>query len=83
MKKLYLVYGDTWFGCYGSEINIFGVFTSKEMAEKVKKQKEDEYFENDQKSKFTELDDRSEVAFYIKEICVNTICNEYLGGYVE
>lgn len=76
-EKLYLVYGDTWFGCYGSEINIFGVFTSKEMAEKVKKQKEDEYFENDQKSKFTE------VAFYIKEICVNTICNEYLGGYIE
>ena len=53
------------------------------MAEKVKIQKEDEYFENNQKSKFTELDDRSEVAFYIKEICVNTICNEYLGGYIE
>lgn len=26
MKKLYLVYGNTWFGGYGEEINIFGVF---------------------------------------------------------
>ena len=26
MKKLYLVYGNTWFGAYGEEIHIFGVF---------------------------------------------------------
>lgn len=53
------------------------------MAEKVKKQKEDEYFENDQKSRFSELDDRSEADFYIKELCMDTDCDEYLGGYVE
>lgn len=41
MKKLYLVYGNTWFGGYGEEIHIFGVFSSRKMAEKVKKQAED------------------------------------------
>ena len=34
MKKLYLVYGNTWFGGYGEEIHIFGVFSSRKMAEK-------------------------------------------------
>lgn len=78
-----MVYGDTWFGRYSSEINIFRVFTSREMAEKVKIQKEDEYFESEQKTSFLNLVDRSEVKFYVKEICIDTICNEYLGGYVE
>ena len=36
--KVYLVYGDAYFEQYGSEFHLFGVFTSKEMAEKVKKQ---------------------------------------------
>lgn len=83
MKKLYLVYGDTWFGGYGVEIHIFGVFSSRKMAEKVKKQAEDEYFEQDQQSRFTELNDRSEVEFYIVEIPEDTRIDEILGGYIE
>ena len=42
MKNMYLVYGNTWFGSYGEEIHIFGIFSSHEMAEKVKKQAENE-----------------------------------------
>lgn len=83
MKKLYLVYRDTWFGGYGEEIHIFGVFSSRKMAEKVKKQAEDEYFEQDQQSRFTELNDRSEVEFYIVEIPEDTRIDEELGGYIE
>ena len=83
MKKLYLVYGNTWFGGYGEEIHNFGVFSSRKMAEKVKKQAEDEYFEQDQQSRFTELNDRSEVEFYIVEIPEDTRIDEILGGYCE
>lgn len=83
MKKLYLVYGNTCFGGYGEEIHIFGVFSSRKMAEKVKKQAEDEYFEQDQQSRFTELNDRSEVEFYIVEIPEDTRIDEKLGGYIE
>ena len=83
MKKLYLVYGNTRFGGYGEEIHIFGVFSSRKMAEKVKKQAEDEYFEQDQQSRFTELNDRSEVEFYIVEIPEDTRIDEKLGGYIE
>lgn len=83
MKKLYLVYENTWFGGYGEEIHIFGVFSSRKMAEKVKKQAEDEYFEQDQQSRFTELNDRSEVEFYIVEIPEDTRIDEKLGGYIE
>lgn len=63
--------------------HIFGVFSSRKMAEKVKKQAEDEYFEQDQQSRFTELNDRSEVEFYIVEIPEDTRIDEKLGGYIE
>lgn len=83
MIKLYLVYGNTWFGGYGEEIHIFGVFSSRETAEKVKKQAEDEYFEQDQQSRFTELEDRSEVEFYIEEIYEDIHIDKAIGGYIE
>ena len=43
MDKVYLVYGNTCFDGYGAYINTFGVFSTLEEAEKVKKQKEDEF----------------------------------------
>ena len=45
--KVYLVYGNTYFDGYGAYLNTFGVFSTLEEAEKVKKQKEDEYFERE------------------------------------
>lgn len=81
--KLYLVYGDTWFGGYGAYINIFGVFDTLEKAELVKVQAEEKYFKEDQESRFSELDNRSEVEFHIEEIEINAIIDKNLGGYEE
>ena len=81
--KVYLVYGNTYFDDCGEYINTFGVFSTREKAEAVKKQKEDEYFENDQKSYIPELDDRSDVVFEIKELEVDETMDEVLGGYAE
>ena len=81
--KLYLVYGDTWFGGYGANINIFGVFDTLEKAELVKVQTEEKYIKEDQESRFSELDNRSEVEFHIEEIEINAIIDKNLGGYEE
>ena len=61
----------------------FRCFSSREMAEKVKKQAEDEYFEYDQQSRYTELEDRSEVKFYVEEIAGDTHIDKAIGGYIE
>lgn len=68
--KVYLVYGDVYFEQYGSEFHLFGVFTSKEMAEKIKKQKEDEFYQQEMKKKsgYRNIDSREEVEFEIKEM---------------
>lgn len=83
--KVYLVYGDVYFEQYGSEFHLFGVFTSKEMAEKVKKQKEDEFYQQEMKKKsyYRNIDSREEVEFEIKEMQLDEICDLFVGGYVE
>ena len=84
IMKVYLVYGNTWFGGYGEYIHTFGVFGTRELAEKVKTQKEDEYFKLDQqRGSFRELDGRSDVVFEIKELEVDETMDEVLGGYAE
>lgn len=83
MSKVYLVYGNTYFEGYGAYINTFGVFSTLEEAEKVKKQKEDEYFERESTTKYPVVDDRSEVEFQIMEIDVDEIIDKMLGGYAE
>ncbi len=83
--KVYLVYGDVYFRQYGSEFHLFGVFTSKEMAEKVKKQEEDKFFQQEMKEKscYRNIDSRKEVEFEIKEMQLDEICDLFVGGYVE
>jgi hypothetical protein len=83
--KVYLVYGDVYFEQYGSEFHLFGVFTSKEMAEKTKKQKEDEFYQQEMKKKsgYRNIDSREEVEFEIKEMQLDEICDLFVGGYVE
>lgn len=36
MSKLYLVHGNTWYEGYGEYQNLYGVFTDRKTAEKVK-----------------------------------------------
>lgn len=83
MNKVYLVYGNTYFDGYGEYINTFGIFRTLEEAEKVKKQKEDEYFEREHTRKYTIVEDRSEVKFKILEIEVDKVIDHVLGGYAE
>ena len=83
MDKVYLVYGNTYFDGYGTYINTFGVFSTLEDAEKVKKQKEDEYFERESTVIYPCVEDRSEVEFQIMEIEVDKVIDCQLGGYAE
>lgn len=75
--KLYLVYEDVYEG-YGCELRTYGIFTSKENAEKAK--------ENIRKSKGPSKVIRQfwegvtpTIAEFESDECVN----EYLGGYEE
>ena len=83
MEKVYLVYGNTYFDGYGTYIDAFGVFSTLEDAEKVKKQKEDEYFERESTAIYSYVEDRSEVEFQIMEIEVDKVIDCQLGGYAE
>nr|DAV26199.1 MAG TPA: hypothetical protein [Caudoviricetes sp.] len=83
--KVYLVYGDVYFEQYGSEFHLFGVFTSKERANEIKKQKEDEFYQQEMKKKsgYRNIDSREEIEFKIKEMQLDKICDLFVGGYVE
>ena len=69
----------------GSDFRLFGVFTSKKAAEEVKKQKEDEFYQQEmkKKSRYRNIDSREEVEFEIKEMQLDKICDLLVGGYVE
>lgn len=83
--KVYLVYGDVYFEQYGSEFHLFGVFTSKERANEIKKQKEYEFYQQEMKKKsgYRNIDSREEIEFKIKEMQLDKICDLFVGGYVE
>ena len=49
--KVYMVYGDVYFEQYVSEFHLFGVFTSKERAKKIKKHEEEEFYQQERKKK--------------------------------
>ncbi len=75
--KLYLVYEDMYVG-HGSELRAYGIFTSKEKAEKAK--------ENIRKSKGPSKITREiwgNAAPIIKEFESDECVNKYLGGYEE
>lgn len=81
-KKFYLVCGDTYFESYGSNINIFGIFDSKELADKAKIQKENDYFKNEKRQKHTWVE-REDVHFEVIEMEINKIIDCTIGGYIE
>ncbi len=82
-NKIYVVYGETYYGEYGSYVGLFGVFSSKELAEKAKIKMVKELFEknkNDDGSYVTSIDD---IEVYIEEIEEDKMLDIYLGGYAE
>ena len=81
--KVYVVYGDTYFEGYGAYINLFGVFSTPELAEMVKKQKEKEYFENENKKSYSLVESEQDVVFHVEEVSIDSKNDICLGGYAE
>lgn len=71
--KLYLLYEDTYEEEYGCELHVYGIFTSKANAEKMKetllKKASDSW--------------REGFAMMIEEFEPDKYTDKYLGGYIE
>lgn len=83
INKIYVVYGETYYGGYGSYVGLFGVFSSKDLAEKAKIKMVKELFEknkNDDWAYVTSIDD---IHVYVEEIEEDKMLNIGLGGYAE
>lgn len=76
--KLYLVYEDVYEG-FGCELRTYGIFTSKEKAEIVKKKLLKDSKRLLKKTRNPSLFDQVLIAEFESDECVN----EYLGGYEE
>lgn len=82
--KVYLVIGDTYFDCYGSDFHCFGIFRTKEKAEEIKKQKEDEFYQKElERGKWCPIESRDDVEFKLEELEIDQITDLDWGGYVE
>lgn len=71
--KVYVVAEDTYKGGYGSDIELFGIYSTKEQAEKryneIKTGNEDKYL--------------YEGEYGVYEMELNKDCRIDLGGYIE
>ena len=71
--KVYIVAEDTYTQSYGAEIELFGVYTTKEQAEKryneIKTGNEENYI--------------YDAEYGVYEIELDKDCRIYLGGYAE
>lgn len=67
MSKVYLLSADTYEECFGCEITVFGIFTTKRKAQKMKAKLEKEYT----------------YIFNIDEFNLDELAEVYIGGFVE
>ena len=71
--KVYIVAEDTYTQMYGSEIELFGVYTTKQQAEKryneIKSGNEEKYIYDGE--------------YGVYEIELDKDCRIFLGGYIE
>ena len=84
--KVYVVAEDTYEESYGAEIELFGVYTTKEQAEKryneIKTGSEEKYKEfkvktgNEEKNTY-------DAEYGVYEIELDKDCRIFLGGYTE
>lgn len=82
-NKIYVVYGETYYGGYGSYVGLFGVFSSKDLAEKAKTKIVEELFEKNKNDNWTTVTSMDDIHVYIKEIEEDKMLNIGLGGYAE
>lgn len=67
MSKVYLLSADTYEECFECEITVFGIFTTKRKAQKMKAKLEKEYT----------------YIFNIDEFNLDELAEVYIGGFVE
>lgn len=67
MSKVYILSADTYEECWGCEITVFGVFTTKRKAQKIK----------------AELEKEHSYIFYIDEINLDELDECYIGGFID
>lgn len=67
MNKVYILSADTYEECFGCEITVFGVFTTKRKAQKMKAKLEKEY----------------SYIFQIDEFNLDELTEVYIGGFIE
>lgn len=77
--KVYLVYGNYYCGGYGQEIGGYGIFATKEEAEKVR----EKVLEDIRNSCDPEWESPDEAWIEIDEMTVGEECDIHLGGYAE
>lgn len=67
MSKVYILSADTYKECWGCEITVFGVFTTKRKAQKIKAKLEKEY----------------SYIFQIDEFNLDELDEGYIGGFID
>lgn len=82
-NKIYVVYGETYYCEYGSYIGLFGVFSSKNLAEKAKTKIVKELFEKNKNDNWTTVTSIDDIHVYIEEIEEDKMLDMVLGGYAE
>lgn len=82
-NKIYIVYGETYYGGYGSYVGLFGVFSSKDLAEKAKTKMVKELFEKNKNNDWADVTSTDDIDIYIEEIEEDKILDIELGGYAE
>lgn len=82
-NKIYVVYGETYYYGYGSYIGLFGVFSSKDLAEKAKNKMVKKLFEKNKNDSWPTITSTDDIHVYIEEIEEDKMLNIELGGYAE
>lgn len=67
MSKVYLLSADTYEECFGCKITVFGIFTTKRKAQRMKAKLEKEYT----------------YIFNIDEFNLDELAEVYIGGFIE
>lgn len=82
-NKIYAVYGETYYYRFGSYVGLFGVFSSKDLAEKAKTKIVKELFEKNKNDGWTTVTSIDDIHVYIEEIEEDKMLDMQLGGYAE
>lgn len=81
MDKLYLVHGNTWYDGYGYCENLYGVFTDRKTAEKVKTEVTEKLYEKEMHNINTHVESISDIEIDILEVDRRKYCEKKYRRY--